>query len=87
MSKEQTNGEKMRDNWNRIARITQQPYHSPCDKAELSYRIAVQNYIALAHKLPDDYIPPRKGSFWTPKKKRTESLSTSESDRNPHMHR
>jgi len=67
MSEEKTIGEKMCDNWNRLSRLTK--HRHSYDSSEIAYRIGIQNYYSQTGTLPDDYIPPHKGSFWTPKRR------------------
>ena len=46
-------------NWNRIAELSQKYSLTPIDKAEMSYRIAVQNQYAATQKIDDDFIEPK----------------------------
>ena len=43
-------------NWNRLAELTQ--HWRECDKAEIDYRVAVQNYYANHGEMPADFADP-----------------------------
>lgn len=44
-------------NWNRMAELTRRGEMTSTEKAELRYRISVQNYFAVEGEMPDDYVP------------------------------